>query len=174
MRGEVTVEKLWRFIEALGNAAKGSGRVYLTGAATALIEGWRTMSVDLDLKLDPEPPGVFEAIARLKDELDISIELAAPDDFVPALPGWQDRSRFVATHGPVSFYEYDPYGQILAKIARGHDRDQLDVRQYLERGLVEPAKFRELYAQIVPQLIRYPRIDQAILEKRIDRALARP
>src|SRR5262249_11861094 len=120
MRGEGTVEKLRRFIEALGNAARGPGRGYLTGAATALIEGWRTMSVDLDLKLDPEPPGVFEAIARLKDEQDISVELAAPDDFVPALPGWQDRSRFVATHGPVSFYEYDPYGQVLAKIARGH------------------------------------------------------
>jgi hypothetical protein len=41
MRAEVTVDKLRRFIEALGNAAKGPGRVYLTGAATALIEGWR-------------------------------------------------------------------------------------------------------------------------------------
>jgi uncharacterized nucleotidyltransferase DUF6036 len=172
MRAEVTAEKLRRFIEALGNAAQGPGRVYLTGAATALLEGWRAMSVDLDLKMDPEPPGAFEAIARLKDELDISVELAAPDQFVPPLPGWQERSRFIATHGPVSFYEYDPYGQVLAKIARDHDRDRLDVREYLARGLVDPDRFRALYAQVVPQLIRYPRIDQAALEKRIDRALA--
>jgi len=172
MRAEVTVDKLRRFIVALGNAAKGPGRVYLTGAATALLEGWRTMSVDLDLKMDPEPPGAFEAIARLKDELDISVELAAPDQFVPPLPGWQDRSRFIAAHGPVSFYEYDPYGQVLAKIARDHDRDRLDVREYLARGLVDPERFRSLYAQVVPLLIRYPRLDRAALEKRIDRALA--
>lgn len=174
MRGEVTVEKLRRFIEALGNAAKGPGRVYLTGAATALLEGWRTTSIDLDLKLEPEPPGVFEAIARLKEELDINVELASPDDFVPALPGWQDRSRFVATHGKVSFYEYDPYGQVLAKIERDHERDRLDVRQYLERGLVDPVRFRELHAQVAPQLIRYPSVDAVALGERIDRALARP
>jgi len=174
MRAEVTVDKLRRFIEALGNAAKGPGRVYLTGAATALIEGWRAMSVDLDLKMDPEPPGAFEAIARLKDELDINVELAAPDEFVPALPGWQDRSRFMATHGQVSFYEYDPYGSVLAKIERDHDRDRADVREYLARGLVDPARLRALYAQAVPQLVRYPDVDAAALEEKIARALARP
>src|SRR5688572_27603305 len=103
MRAEVTVDKLRHFLEALGQRAKGPGTVYLTGGAVALLEGWRGSTVDVDLKLDPEPAGIFDAIAALKDELDLNVELAAPDQFVPALPGWRERSRFVAKHGPVSF-----------------------------------------------------------------------
>jgi hypothetical protein len=30
------------------------------------------------MRMDPEPAGVFEALAALKDELDINIELASP------------------------------------------------------------------------------------------------
>ena len=39
------------------------------------LEGWRSATVDLDLKLDPEPEGVFAAIARIKEELDVNVEL---------------------------------------------------------------------------------------------------
>jgi hypothetical protein len=171
MRAEVTVDKLRRFLEALGERAKGPGTVYLTGGAVALLEGWRGTTVDVDLKLDPEPAGIFEAIAALKDELDLNVELAAPDQFVPALPGWRERSRFVATHGQVSFYEYDPYGLALSKIARGLDRDLADVRQLISRGLVDPPTFRELYTAAAPQLVRYPRLDPGALQVKIDRAL---
>ena len=76
-------------MEAFGREATGPGRVYLTGGSTAVLEGWREATVDVDLKLDPEPAGAFEAIAHLKDTLDINVELAAPDQFVPPLPGWQ-------------------------------------------------------------------------------------
>ena len=98
------------------------GRIYLVGGASAVLLGWRAMTVDVDLKLDPEPIGAFEAIAELKDSLDINIELAAPDQFIPALPGWRERSPFVARHGRVAFHHYDFYGQALGKIERGHRR----------------------------------------------------
>ena len=35
-------------------------------------------------------PGIFQAIAKLKRELNINIELASPQDFLPLLPGWRD------------------------------------------------------------------------------------
>ena len=174
MRAEVTADKLRRFLEALGQRTRGPGSVYLTGGAVALLEGWRATTVDVDLKLDPEPGGAFETIAVLKDELDLNVELAAPDQFVPELPGWRERSRFIARHGQVSFYQYDPYGMALSKIARGLDRDLADVRQMVARGLVEPAKLRELYALVVPRLVRYPRLDASDLQEKIDRALQRP
>lgn len=44
------------------------------------------MTIDVDLKADPEPSGFFEAIAILKDELSVNIELANPSDFIPELP----------------------------------------------------------------------------------------
>ena len=64
----------------------------------------------------------------LKDRLDVNIELASPDDFIPALPGWQERSTFIAQVGKVTFLHYDFYAQALAKIERGHDFDLSDVR----------------------------------------------
>ena len=57
----------------LAAAARGPGKVYLTGGATALLLDFREQTIDIDLKLDPEPAGVFEAIARLKDRLELNI-----------------------------------------------------------------------------------------------------
>lgn len=67
MRGTVDRATLERFLSELGRRARGPGRVYLTGGGTALLYGWRRSTVDIDLKLDPEPTGAFDAIAELKD-----------------------------------------------------------------------------------------------------------
>src|SRR5262245_7077242 len=76
VRSTADADRIRRFIEELGRRAAGPGRVYLTGGGTAVLFGWRNTTVDVDLKLDPEPPGVFDAILRLKDELDVNVELA--------------------------------------------------------------------------------------------------
>src|ERR1035437_3780964 len=127
MRAETDKARLEEFMVALGRRVRGAGRIYLTGGATAVLHGWRSMTIDIDLKADPEPPGFFEALAILKDELDVNIELACPDQFIPAIPGWRERSLFISRHGPLDFFHYDPYGQALAKLQRRHDRDLRDV-----------------------------------------------
>jgi hypothetical protein len=158
MRAAADSAKINAFMGALGKAVKGSGRVYLTGGATALLHGWRTTTIDVDLKADPEPAGFFEAIAAIKDSLDVNVELAAPDQFIPELPGWRDRSPFIARHGAVEFHHYDLYSQALSKIERGHDRDVSDVRSMLEHRLIAKDKLWELFEAIEPGLIRYPAI----------------
>ena len=92
MRAETDAAKLKAFMAELGNRVRGPGRIYFAGGATALLHGWRSTTIDVDLKPDPEPPGLFEALAVLKDQLDINVELASPDQFIPALPGWRERS----------------------------------------------------------------------------------
>src|ERR1017187_3837826 len=158
MRSGTDKAKLEAFMAALGGRVRGPGCIYLTGGATAVLHGWRPMTIDIDIKPDPEPPGLFEALAILKDELDVNVELAGPDQFIPAIPGWRERSLFVAQHGPVKFFHYDPYGQTLAKLQRRHDRDVHDVRSFLLSGLIEKARLWEMFRQIEPQLIRYPAI----------------
>ena len=59
------------------------GRVYLTGGATAVLHGWREMTIDIDLKADPQPAGFFEAIAHVKESESVNVELASTDDFIP-------------------------------------------------------------------------------------------
>jgi hypothetical protein len=161
MRLATDKSKIESFMAALGGKVRGKGRIYLTGGATAVLHGWRPMTIDIDLKPEPEPAGLFEAIAALKDELDINVELASPDQFIPALPGWQERSLFIATHGLIEFFHYDPYGQALAKLQRGHERDLQDVRSMLQNDLIQVPRLRELFQRIEPQLIRYPAVDPA-------------
>jgi len=159
MRAETDKQKLEAFFEAFGNRVTGEGRIYLTGGATAVLHGWRSMTIDVDIKGDPEPPGFFETIAALKDELDINIELASPDLFIPALPGWRERSLFIGRHGHIDFFHCDPYSQALAKIERGHDRDAGDVRALLDLGLIDKRRLLEYFLAIEKELIRYPAID---------------
>jgi hypothetical protein len=164
MRAETDLAKLKSFMLALGEQVRGGGRIYLTGGATAVLHGWRPMTIDIDLKPDPEPLGLFEALAILKDQLDINVELASPDQFIPAVPGWRERSLFIARHGLVEFFHYDPYGQALSKLQRRHERDLRDVRSMLRAKLISRDRLREMFTLIKPQLIRYPAVDPASFE----------
>lgn len=159
MRANTDRTKLEKFMAALGSRVRGPGRIYLTGGATALLHGWRATTIDIDLKPDPEPPGLFEALAALKEELDLNLELASPDDFIPALPGWRERSLFIARHAQLEFFHYDPCGQALSKLQRGHPRDLHDASAMRRDGLIHGDRLLELFHQIEPQLIRYPAID---------------
>jgi len=159
MRAEADRRKIEQFMVGLGLRVRGPARIYLTGGGTAVLEGWREMTIDLDLKAVPEPPGLFEAIAELKESIDINVELASPDDFIPALPGWQERSPFIARHGVVDFHHYDLFSQALAKIERAHERDLRDVAAMLERGMIGRERLWELFEAIEPELIRYPAIE---------------
>lgn len=93
MRREVDRARLEAFLRALGQVSSTPATVYLTGGATALLYGWRTSTVDVDLKLEPESDALLRALPRLKEELEINVELASPDGFPPELPGWRERSR---------------------------------------------------------------------------------
>ncbi len=171
MRPPVDIPKLELFMRSLASRVKGKGCIYLTGGATALLHGWRPMTVDIDLCADPEPQGFFEAIASLKDELSVNVELARPSDFIPELPFWRDRSPFIEKYKEISFHHYDPYSQALSKIERGHARDETDVASMVAVGLVKTDRLIELFEQIKPLLIRYPAIDRASFEVSVARFL---
>lgn len=170
-RGTSNAAKVREFMRFVGDRAKGAGRVYLTGGASAVLVGWRSTTVDVDIKLDPEPPGVFDAIARAKEVLDMNVELAAPDDFIPALPDWRSRSVFIARHGPVAFLHYDFHAQALAKIERGHTQDLEDVEAMRRLKLIEAGRLSLLFDAVEPHLARYPAIDPASFRDQVREAL---
>ncbi len=159
MRRLVDLQRLHVFLRALGKEARSESRVYLTGGASAVLLQWRQSTIDIDLKIEPEQDEVLRAIPRLKDRLELNVELASPGDFIPELPGWRERSPFIAREGNLFFHHYDFYSQALSKLERRHARDLADVGQMHARGLTEPARLRELFAAIEPQLYRYPAID---------------
>ncbi len=155
-------------MQELAAAARSEGRVYFTGGATALLLGFREQTIDVDLKLDPEPAGAFEAIARLKNELDLNVELASPDDFIPPAPGWRERGRLIAKIGDVQFFHYDFSLQALAKIERGHVQDLEDVTSFLRGGYVSAEELRQRFDEVEPLLLRYPAIDPAQFKQKLE------
>jgi hypothetical protein len=154
-------------MRALGREAAEDGRAYLTGGATAVLIGWRESTIDVDLLLVPEDERALRAVPRLKDELAINVELASPLDFIPVPPGWEERSVFVAREGRLSFHHFDPYAQALAKLERAHSQDLDDVRELVDRRLVDPARALEHFELIEPELYRYPAVDPESFRRRV-------
>lgn len=173
MRALANAERLRRFLSELSRETREDTVIYLTGGATAVLVGWRDTTVDADILIVPERDSLFRALPRLKEELQINVEIVSPAHFIPELPGWRDRSMFIAREGHLSFYHYDPYAQALAKIERGHAKDLTDVDQLITRGLVEPGRLRELHGAIEPQLHRYPAIDPASFRRRLEETVSR-
>ena len=171
MREPLTAENLQVFMKALASEARTPSRIYLVGGASAVMLGWRSSTIDVDLKIIPESDEILRSLPRLKEQLRINIELASPDDFIPALPGWQERSRFIQQEGKLSFYHYDFYAQALAKIERGHARDSTDVDQLIESGEVELNRLWELFISIKSEIYRYPDLDADAFERAVKRVM---
>ena len=172
MRRFVNLAKLKEFMSVLGRRASTPGTIYITGGSSALLLGIRDQTIDIDIKLDPEPEGVFEAISDLKISLQLNVELAAPDQFIPPLPGWEGRSQYIDTCGKIVFKHYDFYSQALAKIERGSALDLGDATALIARGLVEPLQMKRLFSEIRPQLIRYPALDFEEFNNKVEEFLA--
>jgi hypothetical protein len=146
--------------------------VYLTGGASAVLEGWRGSTADVDLRFEPDVDELLRALPELKERLGVSIELASPPDFVPELAGWRERSPLVFQEGNVAVHHFDFYSQALSKIERGFRQDLDDVGKMIESGLVRPARLRELFEACESELYRYPAIDPSAFRRKLDAALA--
>ena len=163
----LTKEKLVKFLEHLGASAKTPGTCFITGGGSALLMGWRETTIDIDLKFDPEPEGVFDAIPGLKRALRINVELAAPSDFLPPLKQWRERSTFIGKYGSLQIYHYDFVSQALSKLERGHVKDLLDVTEMLRRQLVSSEELLAHAETIRPELKRYPAVDEESFIRRV-------
>ena len=168
MRDVADAERIRRFMQVFGAAAEVPTRVYFTGGATAVLLGWRASTIDVDIRLEPDTDALFRAIPRIKESLQLNVELASPVDFIPVRPGWQDRSPFIAQEGRASFHHFDPYAQALAKVERGHHQDIEDVREMLARGLIESAGVWQHFIDIEPDLFRYPAVDPPSFRRSIE------
>lgn len=172
MRALTDAARLRQFMRLLGRRARVTGRAYLVGGACAVLFDWRATTIDIDLELDPSLEPLLRELPEIKEELHVNVELASPAHFIPALPGWRERSPFIAREGLVDFHHYDFYAQALAKIERAHAKDLDDVRAMAQRKLIEPARLPEFFDQIAPKLFRYPAIDPPSFRRAVERSVS--
>lgn len=174
MRELADSARIRRFMRALGERAEAECRVYFTGGATAVLEGWRQETIDADILVVPDSDRLMQAIPGLKESLRLNVEIASPAHFIPELPGWEERSRFIERQGKASFYHYDFYAQALAKIERGEQKDLGDVQEMVARGLIERTRAWDLFGAIETKLYRFPAIDPARFRRAVRDALGLP
>ena len=87
MRESVTRERLLAFMKHLAESAPRGRRfrVFVVGGGTAVEQGWRESTIDVDLYADDE--AVFLDIQRIKETQQVNVEFARPEHFVPPLAG---------------------------------------------------------------------------------------
>jgi hypothetical protein len=170
MRRPVDEACFREFLRAIGPAAVEETRLYFTGGATAVLYGFRPTTIDLDIRISPERDAVLRSIPALKESLQVNVELASPMDFIPELPGWEERSQFIAREGKMAFYHFDFYSQALSKLQRGHAKDLEDVRRLTAAGLIEPENALALLDAIEGELYRFPSIDPKSFRQRVEAA----
>lgn len=171
MREVVTRERVESVMSALGDAADRETRVYFTGGVTAVLMGWRSSTIDIDMVAVPDAGEMLRAVPRIKETLAVNVELASPAHFIPVVPGWEDRSPSIARHGRVSFHHFELYAQALAKLERRHARDLTDVGEMLKRGLIDAGRLRDYFAAIEPELYRFPAIDPPSFRQAVETEL---
>ena len=171
MRKVADEDRIRRFMRALGAEADAPARVYFTGGATAVLLGWRAATIDVDIRVVPESDRLYRAIPSLKESLHLNVKLASPDEFIPALPGWEERSIFVSQERKLAFHHYDLHAQALAKIERGHTQDLGDVREMIARRLIDPPAIRRFFEAIEPRLYLYPAIDPPTFRRSVEAIL---
>jgi len=170
MRADTDADRLRQLLADLGRQAGPGDRMYLSGGGSALLVGWRAYTHDVDVRIEAEDPDpLLRAIASLKDQLDINVELAGPLDFLPEPAGWRDHSTYVGRFGQLDVFHTDFTLQALAKLHRGFVQDLADVAAMLERKLTTATAIRETFAELEPGLFRFPGLDPDRLRESVER-----
>ena len=168
MRDAADAERIRSLARELGRAVAPGTKMYLTGGATAVLEGWRESTVDIDVRFEPDSDLALSRISQLKERLAVNVELASPLDFLPPLEGWRERSRFRFREGNLEVFDFDLYSQALSKLERGFELDLADVRSMVSGGEVKPEKLRQLFEGVEAELYRFPAVDPASLRLAVE------
>ena len=103
MREVADRERIGAFMTALARHATADVDVFLVGGMSAVLVGWRATTIDVDLVFRPELDAMLHAIPMPKERLQLNVELASPDLFIPVPPGWDQRSPIIKRIGRVTF-----------------------------------------------------------------------
>jgi hypothetical protein len=141
------------FLRRLGQEVQGPGRVYLVGGTTMVFEGYRARSLHIDLVVEAEDPGpILAAIRRLKDDLQVNVEIAGPGDFIPLPAGWRERSRWIGRFGPLDVFHFDLASVALSKVERGTEQDYEDALALIRQGALDLDALDAAFVEVLPRV----------------------
>jgi Nucleotidyltransferase of unknown function (DUF6036) len=150
-----------KFLIALGKAYRKAGRLYLAGGAALVHLGLRSGStLDIDVVIEAtDEDEMITAIRRLVEQMQINIEFASPADFIPIPAQWAAHAKYIGRYGKIDAFYFDLYSLALSKIARGNDRDLVDVKLLVQQKLVVLEELDIAYNEVLPRMGKRPYIN---------------
>jgi len=133
-----------------------SGRVYLVGETSQLLEGWCRRVNRLALAVEPDfsADALRRAVHAVSDLRDIAVVWESPGDVIPLPDDYEARSRDTGLsfdHGVFAVSHFDPYSVALRAVARGDEPDYRLVLGYLRHGWIEPDRMDALLEDVLPR-----------------------
>lgn len=166
-RKRITKEIIQSFMKSVGKVLKKRATLYLTGGSTAILYGFREGTIDIDIAGDMDE--LFSHISKMKERLQINIEMAKPTDFVPSLKDEKNRHILIGTFGKATFMHFDPYALAFSKIVRGHATDIADAKALMTSKLVDAKKLCAMVKRLSDHdFAKYPRLNRPAIEAAIE------
>ncbi len=154
-QSRVDSEKLIEFLTRLGARFRQPGTVYLVGGSSLLLVEAKKSTYDIDLKFEVAVEYHTEflnCLRQIRREMDIDVEEASPDQFLPLPGGYEDRRRFVGRYGVLDVFHFDFYSVALGKIQRGNDKDYTDVFNMIRAGVIEFDMLEQYFNEVLPKM----------------------
>lgn len=150
----VDMQGIISFLQRLGQCYRQIGTIYLVGGSSLLLVSAKESTFDIDLKFEVPPEYHTEFIRCLRQvgrELQMPVEQASPDQFIPLPQGYQERRRFIGHFGKLEVFHFDFYSVALSKLHRSNEKDFADVINMLHQGLLELSTLERYFQEILPQ-----------------------
>ncbi len=143
------------FLRRLGECYRRPGQVYLVGGSSLILVGGKESTLDIDLQftVDPADHGDFiRCLRQVSRELNLAVEQASPEQFIPLPAGYQERSQFIGRYAALDVCHFDFYSLALSKLYRGNQKDYTDVLAMVRRQIISFARLEGYYQEILPRL----------------------
>jgi hypothetical protein len=77
MRKRASRDRVIAIMRRLGREPGARGRIYFTGGASAVLDGWRETTVDIDVEIEGDAERLLRSLVAIKDELHVSASRGA-------------------------------------------------------------------------------------------------
>jgi hypothetical protein len=151
----INSQRIERFLQRLSECYRRPGQLYLVGGSSLILIGGKlsTLDIDLQFQVDPADHGEFvRCLRQVSRELNLAVEQASPEQFIPLPSGYQDRCQFIGRYDKLDVYHFDFYSLALSKLYRGNQKDFVDVQGMIQRQIISMAELTAYYEELLPLL----------------------
>lgn len=151
-------QTIQHFLHRLGQCYRYQGVIYLVGGSSLALVKAKVNTFDIDLTYEvanEHHPLLIHCLQQLSRELNVPIEQVSPADFLPLPAGYEDRRVYIGRFGLLDVFHFDFYSIALSKLARGNQKDFIDVQMMVQTGLISINRLELYFAEILPQLVGF-------------------